>query len=348
MSDFPKTTMSVIVPCLNAAATLHRCLAALADQRRPPDEVIVADNGSRDGSLDIARRWMNDGRLSLRVLNVPKRGAAAARNVAALRARGEWIAFTDADCLPPPDWIERGLLAMAGRDVAALAGPAWGVQDGDAAARLLGLTSLAMAGGDHVFDDPGPVGMAGFPAANLWVRRDVFAAVGGFDEALIVAGEDMDLCARLYEQGHRLLYSSAVRVGHVHVSGVTKMCRKMVQYGSAHALLLKRHGRDGLHLDLPGVGSRHWPAPFTLWCNASSADKKALLLVAAALWNSWLWALPPLYVFWLARFLRKRACSLGQRLDWGESVWMGVLLIVKSAALTWGRLTGCRRGAWTC
>ncbi len=91
--------MSVVIPVLDDAPALDRCLEALARQHVPPHEVIVVDNGSSDHSIAIARRH------GARVLHEPVRGigAAAARGYDA--ATGDLIGRLDADSIPPPDWI---------------------------------------------------------------------------------------------------------------------------------------------------------------------------------------------------------------------------------------------------
>ncbi len=349
MTGEPSPRVCIVVPCLNAEATLARCLEGLAAQTCPADEVIVADNGSRDASPRIVDDWIRARALPLRRVDVSRRGAAAARNAAVRQTEAAIIAFTDSDCVPEPDWLEQGLaLLQARRDVAALAGPAAGAWEGDAAAKLLGLTTLGMETEERVVRNPGPTGMRGFPAANLWVRREAFMAVDGFDESLTTAGEDMDFCARLYASGGALLYAPCVRVRHLHASGVGGMCRKMAQYGRAHALLLERHGQPGLHVELPVWGAVHWPAPRTCWCNAVSAEKKVILVLFVSAFQPWALALIPIYIGWLARFLRRRARQVGASVGVGESLWLGVLFVVKSAALTWGRLRGSRPGAWTC
>jgi len=95
--------MSVIVPAYNAQDTLGSCLAALQAQSLPRDryEVIVVDDGSTDRTADIARQY------GARLLHQPNAGPAAARNRGAQAARGEILLFTDADCSPARDWIER-------------------------------------------------------------------------------------------------------------------------------------------------------------------------------------------------------------------------------------------------
>ena len=94
---------SVIVPVYNGADTLPRCLQALQAQTFPVDrfEIIVVDDGSTDGSAEVARSF---GAPVVSQLNA---GPAAARNHGAKMARGDVLLFTDADCAPDPDWIER-------------------------------------------------------------------------------------------------------------------------------------------------------------------------------------------------------------------------------------------------
>ncbi|WP_200919278.1 glycosyltransferase family 2 protein [Curtobacterium sp. Leaf261] len=109
--------MTVVVPVLDDADQLRTCLAALAAQTRPADEVIVVDNGSSDGSADVALA------AGATVLHEPVRaiGAAAARGYDA--ARGELIARIDSDTVVPADWIERAVAWFDDPMVAAVTGP---------------------------------------------------------------------------------------------------------------------------------------------------------------------------------------------------------------------------------
>jgi glycosyltransferase involved in cell wall biosynthesis len=345
-----KTTISVIVPVYNAVSTLERCLEALADQTHVPTEIIIADNGSTDASAAMVRRWMQESALPLRLVEVARRGAAAARNDAAREAAGEWLAFTDSDCVPDPDWLATGMELLAGSDkgIVALAGPAWGALEGDAAARMLGLTSLSVGLDEHIRSDAGPTGTQGFAAANLWVRRQTFIDVKGFDETLAVSGEDFDLCARIYATGARLLYSPRLRVRHIHASGIPGMWRKMVRYGRAHAMLLGRYGEPGIYLDLPLLGQWRIPCRCHFWCNLASAEKKMLLLILLAVWQPWLGFLVPVYLAWMGHALRRRAAGLGADCGVVDSLWLAVLLLVKSAAMSWGRMRGSFAGAIAC
>jgi cellulose synthase/poly-beta-1,6-N-acetylglucosamine synthase-like glycosyltransferase len=110
-------SVTVVVPVLDDAAQLRRCLAALAAQTHPADEVIVVDNGSDDDSVAVATA------AGATVLHEPVRaiGAAAARGYDA--AVGTVIARVDSDCVPDPDWLERALRHFADPLVVAVTGP---------------------------------------------------------------------------------------------------------------------------------------------------------------------------------------------------------------------------------
>lgn len=93
-------TISVIIPAYNAATTLVRCLTSLCAQDDEDYEVIVVDDGSSDATASVCAQF------DVAMLRNPERvGPAMSRNRGADAARGEYLAFTDADCVPPPDWL---------------------------------------------------------------------------------------------------------------------------------------------------------------------------------------------------------------------------------------------------
>ncbi|GAA1846654.1 glycosyltransferase family 2 protein [Agromyces salentinus] len=111
--------MSVVIPAKDDAALLARCLGALAEQRVRAWEVIVVDNASRDETADVAAGY------GARVVFEPSPGIPAAAATGLDHATGDVIARLDADCVPPPDWIERITGAFVeDPDLAALTGTA--------------------------------------------------------------------------------------------------------------------------------------------------------------------------------------------------------------------------------
>lgn len=104
--------ISVILPCYNAEAYLSACLDSLLGQGMRDFEVILVDDGSKDGSLAVARRYAErDARIC--VFTQENQGVSAARNLGLTQAKGEWVTFVDGDDLLPPDAFETLLSGAA-------------------------------------------------------------------------------------------------------------------------------------------------------------------------------------------------------------------------------------------
>jgi len=125
--------VSVIATVLNEGQAIERLLESLAAQTRPPDEVVIADGGSTDGTVDILSRWSASGRLPLRVVSVPGTNISEGRNAAIDAASGEVIASTDAGVRLDQGWLASLVAPLedapdaAGRFVAVVSG--WFVAD---------------------------------------------------------------------------------------------------------------------------------------------------------------------------------------------------------------------------
>lgn len=96
--------ISIVTAALNEEAAIANLLRALAAQSRLPDEVLIADGGSTDGTLDVINALAKTLPFRVRVLEVPGK-IAAGRNAAIEAADGEIIAVTDADCVPAGNWL---------------------------------------------------------------------------------------------------------------------------------------------------------------------------------------------------------------------------------------------------
>lgn len=192
--------VTVIVPARDAAATLPAALDALAAQEGSVTaEVLVADDGSTDATAALAAAHP----VVARVLPGPFGGPGAARNAAATAARAPVLAFTDSDCVPDPGWLRAALAALAdGADV--VQGP---------------VRPAAPAGPwDHTIhlESPSPL----WETANLVVRAERFAGVGGFEPWLRPRGggkelgEDTWLGWRLRRAGARVTWAPEALVLH--------------------------------------------------------------------------------------------------------------------------------------
>ena len=199
---------SIIIVNWNGERFLPDCLEAVFSQTRAPDEVIVIDNGSDDGSLAAIEKY----RDNIVVIESSKNlGFAAACNLGALEAKGDWLIFLNPDAFPDTDWLDSyesairrnpnvvsftGLLLSQDRccidgagDVYHISGLAW--------RRLHGTpVSQAAAFEQQVFSACG---------ASSVVKREIFIAVGGFDEDFFCYMEDVDLGFRLQLLGYQCL-----------------------------------------------------------------------------------------------------------------------------------------------
>jgi len=224
--------LSVIVPARDAADTLPNCLEALNVQSLPREryEIIVVDDGSADETSRVA------GRLADRVIRQDRRGPAAARNAGAATARGELLVFTDADCVPAPDFLE------------ALSGP---FQDAEIVAAK-GAYRTAQHGlvprfvqqeYQHKYarmERRSRIDFIDTYAASY--RRKVFQDNGGFDVSYTTASvEDQELSFRLAHKGYAMVFVPSALVFHRHDRTAAEYARRKFWIGSWKALLLRRH-----------------------------------------------------------------------------------------------------------
>jgi GT2 family glycosyltransferase len=240
--------VSVIVPSLNSRPWLVAQLDALAQQDYRGDvEVIVADNGSRDGSRrDAWERACTQPGLQL-VDASARRGPGAARNIGVTVARGEFFAFCDADDVASTSWLSE--LVASARE-ADLVG---GSLDG----RLLNRAC------PNRIEVPSPHRPhKGFlPAAsgaNLGIWAEVFAALGGFDERSL-AGEDVDLTWRAQLDGYAYVPSGAL-IHKRFPDSAWDAARRFFGYGLGDAWLYKRFSAAGMPSRSKSETARMWRA----------------------------------------------------------------------------------------
>jgi glycosyltransferase involved in cell wall biosynthesis len=193
--------VSVVIPVRNDAERLGACLDALAAQVGGLTvQVIVADNGSSDGSAALA----NQHPAATTVVVESRRGSYAARNAGIAAADAPVLAFTDADCTPDPDWLVEGLRHLHGVDLAA------------GAVRMLvprEPSVWAVWDAAHYLNQEAFVADGFGATANLFVRRSTIDAVGPFDPALLSSG-DLEFGLRATGHGHRLVYAASAVVAH--------------------------------------------------------------------------------------------------------------------------------------
>ena len=234
----PDLRVSVIVPVRNGRSHLDRLMPALEAQTLPRDrfEVVIGDDGSSDGSTDD----LTSGDGWLRVARGAPRNSYAARNRAVHESRAPVLAFCDADCVPEPEWLERGLKALESTDLAA------GRIRFILPRRRTVWTLLDMDGSkDH--ERQAKHGTA--ETANLFLRRDLFERMDGFDDSLPEHG-DFDFVQRCVAAGARLTYAPEAMVWHPAREQAKPFLRAVWIYCRWYAARESRAGRlpEGLKL----------------------------------------------------------------------------------------------------
>ena len=223
-AGIPTITLGVTVR--NDRAGIARLLACIALQTRAPDELVIVDAASTDGTREACERFANDARFPVRVESAPcTRGGGRARIVAL--AKGDLVAFTDADCEPPPTWLAE--LEAAWHGEAALGGPSVSPS---------GATPLQRAV-DYVMVEMEAASFDGVNTCNALYRRDAVLAVGNFDAALQVA-EDPDLNARLRRAGQRLRRTGVAMLQRRRATW-RALVRQHYEYGKGARVLLDRY-----------------------------------------------------------------------------------------------------------
>jgi glycosyltransferase involved in cell wall biosynthesis len=191
------STVTVLIPAYNREDYIREALDSVLGQTRPPDEVIVVDDGSSDRTAEIAESY-----AGVIVLRQANGGASAARNHALGVATSEWIAFLDSDDVWREDKLELQMAALAAApgyeactcNAVALRGPADPADFGPPPLRLPPSDKIA----------PRLRGRLRLPPGTVVVKRDLLRQVGGFEKDATLC-EDWDLWLKLVAAGCRFL-----------------------------------------------------------------------------------------------------------------------------------------------
>jgi glycosyltransferase involved in cell wall biosynthesis len=261
--------LSVIIPTLNEAGLLDRCLSSLAklDFPREELEVLVVDNGSSDDTPAVVER------LGARYVREAKRGPYACRNAGAQHASGDALLFTDSDCTFYPDWASRARGALTERRLDAVVG--WSEGEGNSAvARYIQRRyeqNLSQKAEDRPILD----------TRNCAVRAEVFGEAGGFDDRFLDLSDEL-LGVKLASLGKRVGFDRRMRVRHLNPSTLSVLRSKQRRAGYYCHEVWQTYPHNMLREHFSGI--ERWEALCSL--NSRPLRKALAAPLWATMWGS--------------------------------------------------------------
>jgi glycosyltransferase involved in cell wall biosynthesis len=266
--------VSVIIPVWNGEDCIRDCLCSLHAQTFPEQhfEIIVVDNGSTDGTRDVVEAFPQ-----AMLLREAKPGSYAARNRGLEQARGKYVAFTDADCVPDARWVESGYRALVGDKSVGIAAGRIELTQLDVTGsrsgallyeRLFAFKQEASARGGHCV------------TANWMSSREVVDRFGRFDPEL-KSGGDWLLSGKISRSGLEVLYVADMLVRHPTRGRFRDLAAKRRRVAGGE--FVRRGGRDAILpiLFATAVGAARKSIP-VFRSDYSVADK---MRVMAVVWS---------------------------------------------------------------
>jgi GT2 family glycosyltransferase len=219
-------SVSVVVCSYNGARTIRQTCEELRKLQYDNFDVIVVDDGSTDGTAEIARAY------GFHVIVTRNRGLSHARNTGLRAATGEIVAYLDDDAYPDPQWLSNLAHAFRTSHHAAIGGPNIPPPGNGIVADCI---ATAPGGPVHVLVSDCEA--EHIPGCNMAFRKADLEAIGGFDPQFRVAGDDVDVCWRLRDSGRTIGFCPAAMVWHHRRGSVRTYWKQQRGYGKAEALL---------------------------------------------------------------------------------------------------------------
>jgi glycosyltransferase involved in cell wall biosynthesis len=272
--DVAWPSVAVVVCAFNEESTLEQCLRGCDGIDYPDLDLLVVDDGSTDATPAIARSHPR-----VRLCTVPHGGLAAARNFGFREARGDLVAYLDADAEPAPNWVWYLALGALGDGLAGAGGP-----NVPPPAEPLPARAVALASGGPMPQLRAEDRAVHVPGCNMAFWRPVLIQLSGFDPVLRSA-EDVEFEWRVLDAGRQIGYHPAALVWHHRRCGVRAYLRQQRSYGKGQALLERRiperyrrgwRLRQLVEMLLPGHGERNEPAPTVAYVSVRWQERRLL------------------------------------------------------------------------
>lgn len=225
-SDNP--TFSIIIPTYERPAQLEKCLESVThlDYLKDSFEVIVVDDGSINPPVKIIGTYKD--RLNITLFTQINAGPAGARNTGAKKANGKYLAFTDDDCEPDPDWLN-AFEKEFNRDPDIFLG---GHTINSLPDNPYSTSSQELINYLYSYYNKDRSNATFFTSNNIAVRADLFKKIGGFDVTTIRdTAEDREICDRWVYKGNKMTYTTDAIVYHSHAMSFKQFWSQHFNYG---------------------------------------------------------------------------------------------------------------------
>ena len=231
-------TVSIVIPTKNNGDILEKCLSSIQNLDYPKDklEVIIVDGCSTDNTVEIAKKY------GCKVIFEDKGTISYARDIGVKHAKGEFIAFTDADCVVDRNWIKELIRHFDDEKVAAVGGPNITPEDDTEFAKCVGivLSFLSKVGARYGLVGGEVREIYHNPTCNVMYRKKVLEEVGGFNYSLVTV-DDEELDYRIRKRGYKILYTPFAIVYHYRKPTWKKFMKMAWNYGIGRMQAIKLH-----------------------------------------------------------------------------------------------------------
>jgi len=244
--------VSIIITCYNEENNIGDCLNSLIRQNYTGGEyeIVVADGASTDNTQCIVGEYIRN-HSNIRLVVEPGKGTASGRNAGIKASCYDFIAFIDADCTAPENWLSILVDAykiMSSKDdtVIAVGGTNIPPEESSSFLRAIGIALDSFSGSFNSIQGrqfKKPLYVPSLSNLNIFYRKQPIVEIGYYDESLLSEAEDADLNFRLLSAGHRFVYIPDSYVLHKMRPTPKTWLKNMFRYGKGRARLLKRHPR---------------------------------------------------------------------------------------------------------
>ena len=232
--------ITIIVPTYNSANTVRKCIESLFGIDYPKYDILIVDDGSIDNTINILEEY-KDRIACIKNAHV---GPSKCRNIAAKQAKGEFLAFTDSDCIVDKNWLRELAKGFINDMIVSVGGSQLSPSDetyfGRRVQDFFELTGFL---GGYIKNKSNKEvrQVAHNPSCNAMYRKAAFLDIGGFDETLWPS-EDVDLDYRLKKRGSEFRYNPQAIVYHYRPQNLRNLLHMMFRYGIMQGRLTKRYG----------------------------------------------------------------------------------------------------------